>query len=233
MAGKTTKKSPFDCAAFYTITSKLSGKAVTACGESEVRMFAPTEEECQQWKLVAADDGAYRLISKTTGKALDIMLAGENDGAQLHQWKEDISAPTQSWVLEQTQDGSYKIKSAVSGKCMDIVDISMQDDARLQIWEDLDGENQKWMLNALAAPKPARKPRAPKKETTAKTKAVAEKAATVATEKAASPAKPKAAKPAAAKSTKAEASAPVAKPAATKTPAKALPKTAADKKAKK
>ena len=43
------------------------------------------------------------------------------------------------------------------------------------------------MLNALAAPKPARKPRAPKKETTAKTKAVAEKAATVATEKAASP----------------------------------------------
>lgn len=70
------------------------------------------------------------------------MLAGENDGAQLHQWKEDISAPTQSWVLEQTQDGSYKIKSAVSGKCMDIVDISMQDDARLQIWEDLDGENQ-------------------------------------------------------------------------------------------
>lgn len=110
MAGKTTKKSPFDCAAFYTITSKLSGKAVTACGESEVRMFAPTVEDRQQWKLVAADTGAYRLISKTTGKALDIMLAGENDGAQLHQWKEDISAPTQSWVLEQTQDGSYKIK---------------------------------------------------------------------------------------------------------------------------
>lgn len=53
--------------------------------------------------------------------------------------------------------------TAVSGKCMDIVDISMQDDARLQIWEDLDGENQKWMLNALAAPKPARKPRAPKR----------------------------------------------------------------------
>ena len=75
MAGKTTKKSPFDCAAFYTITSKLSGKAVTACGESEVRMFAPTEEDRQQWKLVAADTGAYRLISKTTGKALDIMLA--------------------------------------------------------------------------------------------------------------------------------------------------------------
>ena len=164
MAGKTTKKSPFDCAAFYTITSKLSGKAVTACGESEVRMFAPTVEDRQQWKLVAADTGAYRLISKTTGKALDIMLAGENDGAQLH-----------SWVLEQTQDGSYKIKSAVSGKCMDIVDISMQDDARLQIWEDLDGENQKWMLNALAAPKPARKPRAPKKEATAKTKTVTEK----------------------------------------------------------
>ena len=95
MAGKTTKKSPFDCAAFYTITSKLSGKAVTACGETEVRMFAPTEEECQQWKLVAADDGAYRLISKTTGKALDIMLAGENDGAQLHQWKR-ISPPPRS-----------------------------------------------------------------------------------------------------------------------------------------
>ena len=217
MAGKTTKKSPFDCAAFYTITSKLSGKAVTACGESEVRMFEPTEEDRQQWKLVAADTGAYRLISKTTGKALDIMLAGENDGAQLHQWKEDISAPTQSWVLEQTQDGSYKIKSAVSGKCMDIVDISMQDDARLQIWEDLDGENQKWMLNALAAPKPARKPRAPKKEATAKTKTVTEKAATVATEKAASPAKLNTAKPA----------------AAAKTTTKALPKTAADKKAKK
>ncbi len=35
MAGKTTKKSPFDCAAFYTITSKLSGKAVTGVRESQ------------------------------------------------------------------------------------------------------------------------------------------------------------------------------------------------------
>lgn len=222
MAGKTTKKSPFDCAAFYTITSKLSGKAVTACGETEVRMFAPTEEDRQQWKLVVADASAYRLISKTTGKALDIMLAGENDGAQLHQWEEDISAPTQSWVLEQTQDGSYKIKSAVSGKCMDIVDISMQDDARLQIWEDLDGENQKWMLNALAAPKPARKPRAPKKETTAKTKTVAEKA----------PSKPKATKSATVKSAKAEPSAPMTEPAARKTPTKTAPKAAEGKRAK-
>ena len=50
MAGKTTKKSPFDCAAFYTITSKLSGKAVTACGESEVRMF------CLLYTSDAADD---------------------------------------------------------------------------------------------------------------------------------------------------------------------------------
>ena len=166
MADKTTKRGPFDCAAFYTITSKLSGKAVTACGDTEVRMFTLTGEDNQQWKLAQADSGAYRLISKATGKALDIILAGENDGAQLHQW-EDISAPTQSWRFEQTQDGSYKLKSSVSGKCLDIVDISALDDARLQIWEDLDGENQKWALNALPATKSARNPRTPKKESAA------------------------------------------------------------------
>ena len=56
MAGKTTKKSPFDCAAFYTITSKLSGKAVTACGESEVRMFAPTVETgCGRYRRIPLD----------------------------------------------------------------------------------------------------------------------------------------------------------------------------------
>ena len=53
MAGKTTNKDhPFDCSAYYTITSKLSGKAVTACGDTDVRMFAPTGENNQQWKLV-------------------------------------------------------------------------------------------------------------------------------------------------------------------------------------
>uniref|UniRef100_UPI003FED47DE RICIN domain-containing protein n=1 Tax=Candidatus Fimivicinus sp. TaxID=3056640 RepID=UPI003FED47DE len=164
MAGKTTNKDhPFNCAAYYTITSKLSGKAVTACGDTDVRMFAPTGEDNQQWKPVEVAPGVYQLLSKATGKALDIILAGENDGAQLHQW-ENISAPTQSWKLEQAQDGCYKLKSAVSGKCLDIVDISLLDDARLQIWEDLDGDNQKWVLNALPVPKPARKPRAPKKK---------------------------------------------------------------------
>lgn len=167
MAGKTTKKDrPFDCAASYTITSKLSGKAVTACGETEVRMFSPTGEADQQWMLEETQTGAYRLLSKATGKALDIILAGENNGAQLHQW-ESAAAPTQGWKLERTEDGCCKIKSAVSGKCLDIVDISLLDDARLQIWEDLDGENQKWMLTALAAPKPARKPRAPRRESAA------------------------------------------------------------------
>ena len=77
MAGKTTNKDhPFDCAAYYTITSKLSGKAVTACGDTDVRMFAPTGEDNQQWKLVEAAPGVYQLLSKATGKALDIILAG-------------------------------------------------------------------------------------------------------------------------------------------------------------
>lgn len=163
MAGKTTKKGGlFDTAADYTITSKLSGKAITACGDIDIRMFSPTGAENQQWKLLEAAGGAYRLLSKATGKAMDIILAGENDGAQLHQW-EDLAVASQCWKIEQTQDGCCKIKSALSGKCLDIVDISMLDDARLQIWEDLDGDNQKWELHALNAPKPARKPRAAKK----------------------------------------------------------------------
>lgn len=233
MAGKTTNQDhPFDCAAYYTITSKLSGKAVTACGDTEVRMFTLTGEDNQQWKLAQADSGAYRLISKATGKALDIILAGENDGAQLHQW-EDISAPTQSWRFEQTQDGSYKLKSSVSGKCLDIVDISALDDARLQIWEDLDGENQKWALNALPAPKPARNPRTPKKESAAKTNPAATRETKKELKSTASKpaaAKSKTTKAAAAKKTKEEAPAAATEPAAKTTPSRAASKAAPSKK---
>ena len=219
----------------YSIRSKQSEKALEAelCeGSNKVQMNPYNGGDNQQWQFVASEDQYYKLLNKSTGKALDIMLGGSENGTWLHQW-DSVSSDSQLWYVEETSDGFYKIKSKVSGKCVDIVGMSQEDGTRQQIWEDLNGDNQQWKLEQIVEKKPAKTtekkeaspvkemvPEAPKAVVKAETKTTAK------TKEASAPAKKTSTRATKAKAAqeKNETTAPVVEEkAAAKTPAKKTP----------
>ena len=204
--------------AYYAIVSAHSGKAVTAGVNNRLYMGEATGGENQQWAFVPVGEW-YKLVNRFTGDVADVILAGVENGAQLHQW-EDLEADNQLWALEPAREGLWKLKSKPSGKCLDVVGISQEEGASLQIWEDLDGENQLWKLLEPAelaeqpAQAPAKKPASrAKKEPAAKQPAAKKPAAPKADKQ------PAAKKPAAPKADKQPAAKKPAAPKADKQPA--------------
>ncbi len=105
-----------------------------------------------------AGDGYVKLVNASTGKALDVEMAGTEDGTRIHQW-EYVGGENQQWTLVPNTAGSCKIKARSSGKCLDVVDMSQEEGARLQIWSDCDGENQLWIFKEVAPAKGKAKPK--------------------------------------------------------------------------
>lgn len=165
---------------YYQIVSKQSGKAIEASDNDAVYMNEPTGGENQQFRFEAVE-GGWRIVSRTTGKALDIILAGTENGAQIHQW--DVTgADNQHWTVEKASRGCVVIKSKLSGRCLDIVGMSLEAGARIQIWDDMQGDNQQWKLKAVNAPAkkaPAKKAaeKAPARKAAAAKKPAANKTA--------------------------------------------------------
>ncbi len=208
---------------FYTITGS-AGRVLEAAqekgnGDAVVLgdyIHAPTQE----WAFVRVGEGVYQIANRETGKMLDLVSGGSSDGTWAHQW-DDAGCSSQMWVVEPTNDGCVKIKTQLSfEKCLDVVGMSTEAGARLQIWQDVDGENQTWVI-AEAVAKRTRATKTPEE----KAAIAAKRAATMAAKKAAAAegAAPAAAKkPAAKKATAKKAAAPkaTAKPAAKKTATK-------------
>ena len=222
-------KKEFRTDAYYTIAAKLSGKVMEAGRAEEpqdelVSLMDPDGSDRQLWKLQPDEDGCYKLIGKASGKALDIIAAGINDGAWVHQWDAIEHVGSQMWYIEPAEDGCYTIKAHFTHKCLDVVGLSQEAGARLQIWEDLGGDNQKWVIaEAKAAKKPAAK-----SSKAASAKKSPAKTAAKASDEAAKPAEKATAKPAEKNAVK---KAPAKKPTAKKAPAKkpAAKKASSDK----
>ena len=81
-------------------------------------------------------EGLYKLENKLTGKVLDVIASGADNGAWVHQW-DYLGKDNQLWELVPAGKGLYKIKSKLSGKVLDIVDMSAENGAHVQIWDCL------------------------------------------------------------------------------------------------
>lgn len=145
------KKSEISADRYYTIVAKQSGKVLQADEDGMVRIYHANGQEEQQWRFEPAGE-FYKIISKHTGQLLDIILAGSENGAHIHQW-DDLGAENQLWMLRQEADGSYAILAKSCGRCLDVAGLSQADGSSLQIWDDVGGENQRWQLLPLPAPR--------------------------------------------------------------------------------
>ena len=157
------------------IVNRRSKKALQATGLDNglvVEQAAPTGSDAQLWTAVEAD-GALKLVNKASGKVLDVMEEGTDNGTRAQTW-EDVNGATQKWQLVKVTATYSKLVNVNAGKVLDIADMSDEDGAPAQLWEDVDGDGQQWKLVA-AGEKAEEKKAAPAKKAPAK-KAPAKKA---------------------------------------------------------
>jgi beta-glucanase (GH16 family) len=97
---------------------------------------------------IAANQAYFMLVSKATGKCVDLISGNTANGAVINQWAYDYNGPNQRWALVPTEGSNhFKLISLVSGKCACPINDSTADGAQIHAW-DYVGNNaaQQWDL---------------------------------------------------------------------------------------
>ena len=137
------------------IINRRSGKALQAKGAENGNLVEQSEinkDDSQIWTIINNSKGT-KFVNKYSGKVLDVMYAGEDNGTRLQIW-DDVDSVTPLWKM---RGRTYKkILNAVSGRAADIADLSDESGACVQLWDDVDGENQQWKIVPLIADEPVK-----------------------------------------------------------------------------
>lgn len=89
------------------------------------------------------------IVSRSSGKCLDISGASTNPGAPAIQWTCHGGA-NQQWRLESAGGGGYRIISRQSGHALDVAGAAVNDTAPIVQWLPHNGDNQIWTLQPAA-----------------------------------------------------------------------------------
>jgi hypothetical protein len=91
------------------------------------------------------NEGRYALISRFSGKALDVLGVSTADGANIVQWAY-LGGKNQQFDIAGLGDGSFSIRPAHSGKSLDVEQASLDNGAEIKQWGYWGGSNQRWNI---------------------------------------------------------------------------------------
>lgn len=87
----------------------------------------------------------YNIISKSSGKSMDLTGGSTANGAQIIIW-DNSNSVNQHWVLTNLGNNVWSIKSAASGLFLDLTGGSSADGTNIIQWGWNGGANQKWLF---------------------------------------------------------------------------------------
>lgn len=96
-------------------------------------------------------DGSFYLVSKGSGKCLDVADRSVRPGGRIHQWINKL-ADNQKWVLEPVSTSAclYVLKAQHSNLVMDVCQGSLEDGKSIVQWSAEDGKpTQQWAFDAI------------------------------------------------------------------------------------
>lgn len=149
----------------YSFRSVLSGKYLdVADGSSEnganVQQLAGNGTSSQQFKLVKASDGSYKILTGCSdyNNAVDVCNYSSEDGANILTWAQG-SGPNQLFRFKRESDGSYAILTKMTDfkSALDVYNMSKDDGANICQWTYWGGAGQKWFIEPAEedSPEPA------------------------------------------------------------------------------
>jgi hypothetical protein len=93
-----------------------------------------------------ADGGFYRIVNRTSGKAMDVVANSTANGAKLNQWSY-VGAQNQQFRFRETGDGLYAIFVRSSGKSLEFNGASAQ---QLDQWDHSELAHQEFLVESLS-----------------------------------------------------------------------------------
>jgi len=123
----------------------LNVKASSTAVGADMEQRADTELASQQWQLVSAGGGYYKIRNSNSGLILGVAGGSTADGAIIEQWT-DGGWTSQHWQLVDAGGGFYKLRNRASGKVVDVSGGSLSNGANVIQWGDNGGSNQQWQI---------------------------------------------------------------------------------------
>lgn len=128
---------------YYYVTTAVNGSGEESGKSAEAHATTPVTGADQEWQLVAVDGVHYKIVSRLSGKVLDVTAGSGLDGALVQQWKY-LANPQQLWVLIPVR--RYQILNAWSGKTLEVAGASLENGALVQQWSVNGNKQQQWQL---------------------------------------------------------------------------------------
>ena len=94
--------------------------------------------------------GNYKLISRNSGQALDVVGASTANGAAVDQWPYN-GGSNQQWNIVSVGSGYYKLLSRKSGQALDVAGASTANGAHVDQWPDSGTANQQWSIVSVGS----------------------------------------------------------------------------------
>jgi hypothetical protein len=90
-------------------------------------------------------DGTYRVLSRRSNKALDLVNGGTADGTDAVQWGWN-GGDSQKWTFTHLGNGQYHASGVATGKLLEVTNASTSNGAIVQIWPSNNHNCQKWTI---------------------------------------------------------------------------------------
>ena len=139
-----------DPAASYDLVNRKSNKLLNVRGSSTVagadaEQWADINATSQQWRLVSAGGGYYKIQNRNSGLVLGPASGASTDGTVIEQWT-DGGWTSQHWQLVDAGGGFFKLRNRATGKVIDVSGGSLANGANVIEWTDNGGANQQWQV---------------------------------------------------------------------------------------
>jgi hypothetical protein len=145
----------FDPNKCYKIVNKVTGQVLDVKGAltdngTQIFQWPLHGGANQQWKMALQADGKYNIVSRASGKLLDIVGSGGNcaNGVRTELFPFD-GTNSQKWNVVRQADGSYKLFNGTCGKPLKVEGGSLVNGAPVEIYDDFGAEYFKWFIQEI------------------------------------------------------------------------------------
>jgi hypothetical protein len=139
-----------DLKKWYVLVNRNSGKVLDdrAAAKNDgaaVVQWARHGGANQQWRLIDAGDGYFRLQNRNSGKVLDDLGWSKTAGSALVQWK-DLNGTNQQFKLAKSANGYVRLVNRFSGMAVGVHNAAKADGVGVVQNRDRGGADQQWQL---------------------------------------------------------------------------------------
>ncbi|GHU07681.1 hypothetical protein FACS189431_2640 [Alphaproteobacteria bacterium] len=141
---------------YYEFLSACSGKALDIAGgttnnDANIQIWDRNNTNAQKWSLGAVSvpqiaNSTYVLISKMSGRALDVAGGGKTDGTNIQTWQRDLNTPNQRFAVSKGPNEYYTIKNIGNNKMVDLAGAGSADGTNIHVWSANNTCAQQWKI---------------------------------------------------------------------------------------